>query len=99
MGQKVDARVFREGVNKKNWEFKYIEKNKEDSSLFLYKTLEIQKYLNRFFGLYKIKIHNCKIFYSDSSLQIFISFYVTTRTFYAISKNITKYSKKMYRSF
>jgi len=94
MGQKVDARVFREGVNKKNWEFKYIEKNKEDSSLFLYKTLEIQKYLNRFFGLYKIKIHNCKIFYSDSSLQIFISFYVTTRTFYAISKNITKYSKK-----
>jgi ribosomal protein S3 len=94
MGQKIDARIFRQGVNKRNWEFKYIEKNKEDSSLFLYKTLEIQKYLNRFFGLYKIKIHNCKIFFSDSSLQIFISFYVTTRTFYAIGKNITKYSKK-----
>jgi hypothetical protein len=71
----------------------------EDSSLFLYKTLEIQKYLNRFFGLYKIKIHNCKIFYSDSSLQIFISFYVTTRTFYAISKNITKYSKRCSATF
>jgi len=71
----------------------------EDSSLFLYKTLEIQKYLNRFFGLYKIKIHNCKIFYSDSSLQIFLSFYVTTRTFYAISKNITKYSKRCSATF
>ena len=94
MGQKTDARIFRQGVNRRNWEFKYIEKNKEDSSLFLYKTLEIQKYLNRFFGLYKIKIHNCKIFFSNSSLQIFISFYVTARSFYAIKKNITKYSKK-----
>jgi len=94
MGQKVDARIFRQGVNKKNWELKHIEKNKEESSLFLYKTLEIQKYLNRFFGLYKIKIHNCKIFYSDSSLQIFLSFYVTTRTFFAISKNVTKYSEE-----
>lgn len=62
--------------------------------MFLYKTLEIQKYLNRFFGLYKIKIHNCKIFYSDNSLQIFISFYITTKTFSVIGKNITKYSKK-----
>ena len=94
MGQKTDARIFRQGVNKKNWELKHIEKNNEESSLFLYKTLEIQKYLNRFFGLYKIKIHNCKIFYSDSSLQIFLSFYVTTKTFYAISKDVTKYSKE-----
>merc|ERR1712238_392344 len=93
-GQKTDPRIFRQGVNKKNWELKHIEKNKEESSLFLYKTLEIQKYLNRFFGLYKIKIHNCKIFYSDSSLQIFLSFYVTTRTFFAISKNVTKYSEE-----
>ena len=94
MGQKPDARIFRQGVNKKNWEFKYIEKNNEESSLYLYKTLEIQKYLNRFFGLYKIKIHNCKIFYSDSSLQIFLSFYVTTKTFFIINKNVVKYSSK-----
>lgn len=95
MGQKTDARIFRQGINKKNWELKHIEKNNEESSLYLYKTLEIQKYLNRFFGLYKIKIHNCKIFYSDSSLQIFVSCYVTTKTFYVINKNGTKYSKKL----
>ena len=65
----------------------------------MYKTLEIQKYLNRFFGLYKIKIHNCKIFYSDGSLQIFLSFYITTRTFYVISKNVTKYSKECAATF
>jgi ribosomal protein S3 len=99
MGQKTDARIFRQGVNKKNWELKHIEKNNEESSLYLYKTLEIQKYLNRFFGLYKIKIHNCKIFYSDSSLQIFVSFYITTKTFYVIKKNVTKYSKEFSTEF
>lgn len=67
----------------------------EESSFYLYKTLEIQKYLNRFFGLYKIKIHNCKIFYSESSLQVFISFYVTAKTITVIHKNLTKYSKKL----
>jgi hypothetical protein len=59
----------------------------------LYKTLEIQKYINRIFDLYKIKIHNCKIFYSDNSLQIFIYFYVTEKTIHIIDKNLTKYQK------
>ena len=94
MGQKTDARIFRLGVTRKNWESKYIEKNNEESSLYLYKTLEIQKYLNRFFGLYKIKIHNCKIFYSENVLQIYISFYLTAKTLYIINRNLTKYSKK-----
>ena len=94
MGQKTDARIFRLGVTKKNWESKYIENNNEESSLYLYKTLEIQKYLNRFFGLYKIKIHTCKIFYSENALQVFLSFYLTTKTLYVVSKNLTKYSKK-----
>jgi len=95
MGQKTDARIFRQGIYKKNWELKYIEKTLEESSFYLYKTLEIQKYLNRFFGLYKIKIHNCKIFYSESSLQVFISFYVTAKAINVIYKNLTKYSKKL----
>jgi hypothetical protein len=93
MGQKTDARIFRQGINRKNWELKHIEKNNEESSLFLYKTLEVQKYLDRFFKLYKIRIHNCKIFYSDTSLRIFISFYISTRTFHTLTKNISKYSK------
>jgi hypothetical protein len=97
--QKTDARIFRQGVNKKNWEFKYIEKSNEESSLFLYKTLEIQRYLNQFFKLYKIKIHNCKILYSENLLQIFLSFYVTTTTFYTINKNLTKYSKECKKKF
>lgn len=93
MGQKTDARIFRQGL-KKNWEIRYLEKNDEESSLYLYKILEIQKYLNRFFGLYKIKIHRCRIFYSDSSLHIFISFYASTKTLYIIKKEIYENSSK-----
>ncbi len=94
MGQKIDARIFRLGIRQKNWEQKYIEKNNEETSLYLYKTLEIQKYINRIFALYKIKIHNCKIFYSENSLQIFISFYLTEKTINTIDKSLTKYQKK-----
>ena len=95
MGQKTDARIFRQGVHRKNWEFRHIAKNDEESSLFLYKTLAVQRYLNRFFGLYKMKIHNCKIFYSHGVLQVFVSFYITTKTIYIIRKNLTRYSKKL----
>merc|ERR1712029_454362 len=74
-------------------EFKHIEKNNEESSLYLYKVLQIQKYLNRFFNIYKIKIHNCKIFYSKSTLQIFVSFYTTQQTIAVINKKLSKHSK------
>lgn len=86
MAQKTDARIFRQNVNKKNWQIKHNEKNGEESSFYLYKTLEIQKYLNRFFKLYRIKIHNCKIFYSNNVLKIFISFYISSKTSYIIKK-------------
>lgn len=45
--------------------------------------------------MYKVKIHNCKIFYSNNSLQLFISFYITEKTIYIINKNLTKYQKKL----
>lgn len=89
MGQKINAHIFRLGIKNKNWNYKYIEKNIEESSLFLYKTLEIKKYLNRFFGLYKIKIKNCKILYSTDSLQLFIPFYISTKTIFSF-KNIKR---------
>lgn len=94
MGQKVDARIFRLGISKKNWEQKYIEKNKEESSLYLYSTLEIRKYINRIFDLYRIKTHNCKILYSHNFLQLFISFYFTEKTIQIIDKNIIKHHKE-----
>ena len=42
-----------------------------------------------------MKISSCKIFYSNSSLQIFVSFYISTKTIYLIKKKLTKTSKKL----
>ena len=98
MGQKTNAQIFRLGIKKKIWETKYIEKNLEESSLYLYKTVEIQKYLNRFFALYKIKVHNCKISYSAKSLRIFISLYTTIKTIPMINK-INTNKKKLFKIY
>lgn len=95
MAQKTDARIFRQGISNKSWNFKNNQKNSEDSSFYLYKTLEIQKYLNRFFKLYKIRIHNCKIFYTNNSLQVFISFYTSPKTINILKKRLTKNSEKL----
>ena len=62
--------------------------------MYLYKTLEIRKYIYKFFDLYKIKTHNCKIFYSENSIQIFISFYLTEKTISVINKTLTKHQKR-----
>lgn len=61
--------------------------------MYLYNSLEIRKYIYRIFDTYKIKIHNCKIFYSDNSIQIFISFYITGKTINIMDTNLTKYRK------
>lgn len=94
MGQKVDARIFRLGVCKKTWEQKYIEKRNEESSLYLYKTLEIRKYVYKFFDRYKIKVQNCKVFYLENSIQLFIAFYITEKTIDAFNKTLTKHQKR-----
>ena len=83
------------GSKKSGWGFKDNQKNNEDSSFYLYKTLEIQKYLNRFFKLYKVKIHNCKIFHTNNSLQIFISFYTSHKVINIFKKRLTKNAEKL----
>lgn len=60
----------------------------------MYKTLEIRKYVYKFFNLYKIKIHNCKIFYLENSLQLFVAFYITEKTMGVLNRTLTKHQKR-----
>jgi len=46
--------------------------------------------------LHKIKIQNCKILYSDVSLQIYISFYLTEKAIEIIYQSFTKYRKRLW---
>jgi hypothetical protein len=86
MGQKTNAYLFRLGTGKKNWDYKHIEKTKEEASFYLYKNVEIQKYINRFFRLYRLNLHSFKINYSDNLLQFFISYHIAIKTIYIVNK-------------
>jgi len=79
MGQKVNPIVFRVGSYNKLWESQYCGKNMEESSYYLFQDLEIRKYLDIFFESNGMIIHNCIIKRSNSKLNIFINFYITSK--------------------
>jgi len=77
MGQKINSNIFRLGLkNNLQWKTKYIEKNFEESTLYIYNDIKIQNYLNRIFKLNGLIIHNCKHWYSNTNLKLYISYYV-----------------------
>ena len=75
MGQKVNQSIFRLGLNNSEWNYKYIEKNAEESSLFLYKNKEILNYIDTILKSYDIVTHSCKIEYTKTSINLFIKFF------------------------
>lgn len=79
MGQKTNSNVLRLSLKKNEWKSKYIEKLSEDSTLFIHNDLEVRKYLNRFFHLHGLILHNCKISYSNNAVDIFVCYFVTAK--------------------
>jgi len=75
MGQKSNSNNLRIGINNNSWSSKYLGKNSEESTLFVFQDLEIRNYINRFFYLHGLLIDKCFIQRSDSSLKIFISYF------------------------
>lgn len=75
MGQKINPHILRLGNQQKEWNSKYLEKNKEESSLYIYNDLQIQKYISRFFSVHGLKVHTCKIRYTSNNLDVNISYY------------------------
>ena len=72
MGQKINATIFRSGLKNSDWSFKYTNQNSEESSIFLYKNIEIQNYINKIFKHYDIFVTNCKIEHTTSTVKILI---------------------------
>ena len=75
MGQKTNSTILNLSLKNAEWKSKYIEKNTEESSVLLYKNIEIRNYLNRVFKLHGLYIHNCKIEYSLTTAHFFITFF------------------------
>jgi len=88
MGQKVNSNIFRLGLkNNLQWKSKYIEKNFEESTLYIYKNFKIQNYVRQILKLNGLILHECKTWYSETNVTIFISYYVSTATKLSFNKN------------
>ena len=96
MEQKINQTIFRLERLKKNWDFNYINKNKEESSLISYNNLKIKNYINQLFFIYGLLIHNYKLNYSNLEINILISYFITKKTIdYIINNNKEKYKLKL----
>ena len=93
MGQKSSSISLRLGYNN-NWISNYIEKNLEESTVFVTQDLEIRKYLIQFFKLHGLILHNCNINRYNDTLLLTISYFT--------NKNVCKYlkiPKKKYNNY
>lgn len=88
MGQKINSTIFRAGLKNSDWRFKYINKNSEESSIFLYKNIEIQNYVNKICKNYNILVTNCRIEHTQSAIKILIFFYRLNNTHQKIKNDL-----------
>ena len=90
MGQKSNPNILRLSLNHNKWFNKYLEKTKEESSFYVFKSFQIQKYINRFFLLHGLRVHTCIIRYTNNSLNLRIAFYCSTFFLKLIQKSNDK---------
>lgn len=92
MGQKTNPSIFRLGKIKE-WKSNYIEKKTSESSIAIFRDLEIKKFIFLFFAKHNLKIQNCHIYYSENSLHIAISYYNAFNSLFRKKKLKARYKK------
>lgn len=76
MGQKVNPNILRLGINK-TWKTKFFEKKKQELPLYTFKDIEIKEYVERYLFLNGILLHDYKQYYTNSTLNLYISYFVS----------------------
>lgn len=94
MGQKTNPNIFRLSLDKNTWFNKHIEKSCEDSSYMLYQNIEIKRFINRYFYLHGLHVHNCFINRSSNFINVFITYITTSKSSSTILDNC--FSKTRY---
>lgn len=69
-----------------NWKSKYFENNKKESHVYIFTSLEIKKYLEKFFKNYGLELHDYRINFLDSNIDLYISYYQTLKSLEFIQK-------------
>jgi ribosomal protein S3 len=86
MGQKLNPIIFRLGVNK-TWKTEFFEKKNNELPLYVFKDVEIKNYIERVFETNGIIVHDYKQHYSASTLNLYISYFVTSDFMLSNRKN------------
>lgn len=89
MGQKTNPNIFRLGINK-TWKTEYFEKKRHELPLYIFKDLEIKDYIKRFLETQGIYLHNYKQHYNNSTLYLYISYFVPIEFIHKETKKIDK---------
>lgn len=89
MGQKVNPNIFRLGVNK-TWNTSFCEKKTSDLALYTFKNVELESYIQKFLIDHNLILHEYKIHFSQSCLNIYISYFIPTT--FKTKKNIQQFS-------
>ena len=91
MGQKINPTIFRLGVNK-TWNTEFFENKNAELSIYTFKNIEIKKYINKFLNNNGLILHDFKLHYNQSLLNIYISYFIPT-TFKFKNKKILSINK------
>jgi hypothetical protein len=87
MAQTTNAIVFRLGIKKNEWDYRYFEKSKEEFTLYNYQNIQIQNYIKQYLNKYGLILHRTKFSFNDTNLHIFISYISTQKSIYLIKKS------------
>jgi len=74
MGQKVNPNIFRLGINK-TWKTQFFEKTNQELKDFTFVDLEISKHMKQFLQNQNLFLHDYKLQYSNSAVNIKISYF------------------------
>lgn len=91
MGQKINPNIFRLGINKK-WKTEFFEKKRYELPLYTFKDLEIKSYVQRFLEKQGIILHDYKQYYSNSTLNLYISYFVLPEFILGKKSKINKFN-------
>lgn len=91
MGQKTNPNIFRL-ENIQEWKSKYFEKKSTEFSIYAFKDVEIKKFIRKFFNDNGLAIHTIKLYYLEGTLNVFVSYFLTTKSTSLVS-NLNKTQK------
>ena len=77
MAQKINPTIFRLGFNK-TWKTEFFEKKNDELPLYVFKDIEMKNYIERFLEIYGIILHDYKHYHNNSTLNLYISYFVTS---------------------